>query len=78
LTSFDPSWVDDSQKFEEVPDGVWIVREKGFGGVQSIHPNELSALRAANSACTQVKAEFIPWGKILIDVNRSSGGRQDA
>ena len=60
------------------PDGVWVVRSSTLGSIVSIHQTEIAALRAANSN-SRGHAEFIPWGKTLVDLERwSGGGRKDA
>lgn len=63
------------------PDGVWIVRSSILGSVLSIHKTEIEALRKANAE-GKGRVEFIPYGKTLVDLDRSRNidcsGRNDA
>jgi hypothetical protein len=81
LSSYDPSWVDDSEgvKASYIVDGVWVVRKPLLGSIISIHPSEIAALRAANAGDTG-KAEFIPWEKTLVNTDELTdrGARRDA
>lgn len=85
--NFDPGWNQNNKPSErrvtqllKVTGGVWVVRKPMLGSIVSIHESELEALRAVNENGLG-KAEFVPWGKILVDTDhiiRDQGGRNDA
>lgn len=80
MSSYDDSWVDDTNVFTSyILDGVWVVRKPLLGSIISIHPSEIAALRAANEGGIG-KAEFIPWEKTLVNTDELIGGngRRDA
>jgi hypothetical protein len=76
--TFDPGWNQNDKLTERhitqskpTADGVWIIRKHILGSVISIHQTEIEALRAVNENGLG-KAEFCPWGKILVDLSKSS------